>query len=82
MKKYIREIEMSGMILIIIGIITSYIWGTKFGVWPCACGIVLWLINFLYKAFHWEAYARENKNNIIILMLAICLLIIQMFFSV
>ncbi len=78
MKKYIKEIEISGMILVIIGIICSYIWGTAIGVWPCACGLLLWLINFLYKAFHWETYARENKNNIIILIIAICFLIIKM----
>ncbi len=78
MRKYIKEIEMSGMILLIIGIICSYIWGTHIGVWPCGCGLLLWLINFLYKAFHWKEYARENKTNIIILILAICMLLIQM----
>lgn len=78
MKKYLKEIEVSGMILLIIGIVCSYIWGKHIGVWPCVCGLILWFVSFIYKAFHWTEYARENKNNIIILIIAICLLIFQM----
>ncbi len=78
MKKYLREIELSGMILVIIGIICSYVWNINVGVWPCTCGLLLWLVSFLYKAFHWIEYARENKKNIVIVMLAIFLLVIQM----
>ncbi len=78
MKEQIKKIEIAGMTLVIIGIIMSYVWGTKIGVWPCGFGLLLWLINFLYKAFHWTEYARENKTNIIILLMAICLLFIQM----
>ena len=78
MKKYLREIEASGLGLIIIGIMISWIWGDNFGMWPCVTGLLLWLITFLYKAFHWNEYARENKQNIIILMIAIIIIIIQM----
>jgi hypothetical protein len=78
MKKYLREIEVSGLILVIIGIVSSYVWGTNFGMWPCAVGMLLWLVSFLYKAFHWNEYERENRQNIMILMLAIVILIIQM----
>ena len=80
MKKYLREIEVSGLILVIIGIGCSLVWGPAFGMWPCAIGLVCWLITFLYKAFHWETYARENKQNIIILLVAIFILIIKMLF--
>ena len=78
MKKYIREIEVSGLVLVIIGIILSWIWGANFGMWPCLVGLLLWLITFLYKAFHWGEYARENKQNIMILLIAIIILILQM----
>ena len=78
MKKYLREIEVSGLILVIIGIVCSWIWGTDFGMWPCAIGMLLWLVSFLYKAFHWKEYERENRQNIMIVMLAIIILIIQM----
>ena len=78
MKKYLREIEVSGLILVIIGIVCSWIWGSYFGMWPCLVGLFLWLVSFLYKAFHWNEYARENKQNIMILLIAIIILILQM----
>ena len=78
MKKYLREIEISGLILVIIGIVCSGIWGSRFGMWPCLTGLFLWLISFLYKAFHWKEYERENRQNIMILLLAIIILIAQM----
>jgi len=78
MKKYLREIEVSGLILVIIGIILSWIKGSNYGMWTCSLGLILWLITFLYKAFHWNEYERENRQNIIILMVAILILIVQM----
>lgn len=78
MKKYLRELEVSGLILVVIGIVSSWIWGTTIGMWPCLVGLFLWLITFLYKAFHWGEYARENKQNITILLIAIVILILQM----
>ena len=78
MKKYLRELEVSGLILVIIGIVCSWIWGRAFGMWPCMVGLLLWLITFLYKAFHWKEYERENRQNIIILLIAIVILLAQM----
>ena len=78
MKKYLREIEISGLILVIIGIVCSWVWGANFGMWPCCVGLLLWLVSFLYKAFHWNEYARENRQNIIILLIAIGFLFLQM----
>ena len=69
MKKYLREIEISGLILVIIGIVCSLIWGYAYGMWPCAVGLFCWLITFLYKAFRWKEYERENKQNIMILLI-------------
>ena len=80
MKKYLREIEVSGLILVIICIICSLVWGTAFGMWPCAVGLLCWLISFLYKAFRWNEYARENRQNIMILTIAILILIVKMLF--
>ena len=59
MKKYLREIEVSGLIL-------------------TAIGLLLLLVVFLYKAFHWKEYERENKQYIIIILIAIAILFIQM----
>ncbi|MBP3775565.1 MAG: hypothetical protein IJ190_07485 [Prevotella sp.] len=78
MKKYLREIEVSGVILMFVGFIISMVSGSNFGVWPCIFGIFLWVIVFLYRAFHWKEYERENKQGIIIVLLAIALLIFNM----
>lgn len=80
MKKYLREIEVSGLILVVIGIGCSLVWGTAFGMWPCAIGLLCWLITFLYKTFHWNEYARDNRQNIMILTIAILILILKMLF--
>ena len=80
MKKYLRELEVSGLILVIIGIVFSWIWGANFGMWPCLVGLLIWLITFLYKAFRWKEYERENRQNILILLIAIFILLAQMIF--
>ena len=80
MKKYLREIELSGLLLVIIGVVRSLVWGYSFGMWPCALGLFLWLITFLYKAFRWKEYERENRQNIMILLIAIFILTIKMLF--
>ena len=36
------------------------------------------LLVFLYKAFHWKEYERENKQYIIIILLTIIILFFQM----
>ena len=78
MKKYLREIELSGLLLVIIGVVCSMVWGYNFGMWPCAMGLLLWLITFLYKAFNWKEYERENKQYIFIILICIFILILQM----
>ena len=78
MKKYLREIEISGILLIMIGCLFTFIWNDWVGVWPCGAGMLLWLVSFLYKDFHWQEYERENKQNIVIVIIAIMLLLIQM----
>ena len=80
MKRYLREIELSGLLLVIIGVVSSLVWGYSFGMWPCVLGMVLWLITFLYKAFRWKEYERENRQNIMILLIAIFILTIKMLF--
>ena len=44
MKKYLREIEMAGVILASTGIVNSLIWGSIYGGWICGIGILLMLI--------------------------------------
>ena len=69
---------MAGVILASTGIVNSLIGGSIYGGWICGIGILLMLIVFLYKAFHWNEYARDNKQYIWIILLTIALLFIQM----
>ena len=78
MRKYLREIEISGVVLAAIGVGLSYINGIQYGVWPCGLGLLLLLTIFLYKAFHWKEYERENKQYIWIILLTILILFFQM----
>lgn len=78
MKKYLREIEVAGCLLVIIGVILNLILGTAYAVGPCAIGLLLWLVCFIYRAFHWKEYERENKQGIVIILIAIFILILQM----
>jgi len=78
MKKYLREIEISGMLLLLIGVVLSLFTGVAYGVWPCGIGLLCLLLIFLYKAFHWKEYERENKQYIVMILLCIMILFIQM----
>jgi hypothetical protein len=78
MKKYLKEIELASALLLIIGVVLSMVKSYAIGVWPCGIGLLMFLSVFLYKAFHWKEYERENKQYIIILLICIFLLIIQM----
>ena len=78
MKKYLREIEVSGAILCLFGVLCAYIWDYYIGGWICGVGLLVLLVDFLYKAFHWKEYERENKQYIFIILFAIAILIIQM----
>ena len=78
MKKYLKELELASALLLVIGVVLSMVKSYAIGVWPCAIGLLLFLTVFLYKAFHWKQYERENKQYIVILLICIFLLIIQM----
>ena len=78
MRKYLREIEVSGIILAAIGIVCALVWGANFGMWPCGLGLLLLLVVYLYKAFHWKENERENKQYIMIILLTIAILLFQM----
>ena len=78
MRKYLREIEISGVILAASGIVCALVWGTPYGMWPYGLVLLLLLVIFLYKAFHWKEYERENKQYIMIILLTIAILFFQM----
>jgi len=77
-KKYLKEIELAGMLLLAIGLVIALTAGNRYGAWPCGAGLLVLLVPFLYKAFHWKEYERENKRYIVIMLFCIILLFIQM----
>lgn len=78
MKKYLREIDVAGMLLLAIGVVLSLLAGSRYGMWPCIVGLLLWVTVVVYKACHWTEYATENRRNIVIMLIAILFLIFQM----
>ena len=78
MKKYLKEIEMAGMLLLAVGVIIALTAGYNYGAWPCGFGLLLLLVPFHYKAFHWKEYENENKRYIVIMLICIVLLLLQL----
>lgn len=81
MKKYLREIEVSGGLLMLIGVVLYRFAGLSAGYIACALGILLWLIVVVFKACHWNEYRRDNLQNIAIMLVAIVLLFGLMLFA-
>ena len=78
MEKYLRKIQMAGMVLMAIGVLMAIFTHSIYSGWCCGAGMVLLLVAFLYMAFHWREYERENKQNIRILVICIIILLAQM----
>ena len=74
MKKYLREIEISGVILMLIGCIGHRFLHFSWAIWVCIIGLVLWLLQVVYKAFNWQEYAKDNKQNILMMLFVIVML--------
>jgi len=71
MKKYLKEIETSGIIMLFLGVILGHVVNIYTGALASAIGLLLWVVTVIYKAFHWDIYRRENIVNIIIMLGAI-----------
>lgn len=78
MKKYLKEIEVSAMIMMFIGIILTSIDKAEWGAWVIMIAIALWLTEVVYKAFRWEEYRHDNILNIAIMTGAIIAITIFM----
>lgn len=80
MRKYLNEISTAGMLLLLIGVIIGHTAGNQYGAWPCGVGIILGIVVVVYKALHWKEYERENRRNIAIMLGAIVILYLMMYF--
>jgi uncharacterized membrane protein HdeD (DUF308 family) len=81
MKKYIKEIEISGIIMMIIGVALYHFFHKQAGYIACCIGIALWLIEVVYKAFNWKEYHKDNMQNVMMMLIIIMLLISYMLFA-
>ena len=73
---------MVGMVLMTIGVLIAiFTHNINSGGWLCGAGMGFLLVAFLYMAFHWSEYERENKQNIRILILCIIVLLLQMIWA-
>ena len=76
MKKYLKGIEISGVILMLIGCIGHRFMHYSWAIWVCIVGLALFLIQVVYKAFNWKEYAKDNSQNIIGMLAVIIMLFI------
>ena len=60
-----------------VGLIIAYTAGKNYGAWPCGAGMLVLLIPYLFKAFHWKEYEQENRRNIWIILLCIIVIYLQ-----
>ena len=74
MKKYLREIEITSVILMLIGCIGHRFLHFSWAIWVCIIGLILFLIQVVYKAFNWKEYAKDNSQNIIMMIAVIIIL--------
>ena len=74
MKRYLREIEISSVILMLIGCIGHRFLHMERAIRVCIVGLILWLLQVVYKAFNWKEYARDNKQNILMMLFVIAML--------
>ena len=77
MRNHLKELEIAGMVLIAIGLVIAYTAGKNYGAWPCGAGMLVLLIPYLFKAFHWKEYEQENRRNIWIIVLCILVIYLQ-----
>ena len=78
-KKYLREIELAGIIMLFIGFILGHLVSLQLGAMIVVIGLLIWLFSVVYKAINWKQYQRENIVNIYVMTGAIIIFLIMLF---
>lgn len=81
MKKYLKEIETAGIIMLFIGVILGHAVSMNLGAMIAVVGLLLWVVTVVIKAFNWETYRRDNIVNIIVMLGAIVALFIMFYLT-
>jgi hypothetical protein len=79
MKKYLKEIETAGIILLFLAAVIGHLVNMEAGAMLAIIGLLLWVTTVVVKAMNWEKYQRENILNIIIMLGAILAIFISYF---
>ena len=79
MKKYLKEIEISGVLLMFIDCIAYRFFSFEAGLVAAGIGLLLFVLEIVYKAFNWQEYRRDNIQNIVIMLGAIIALFLVLF---
>lgn len=78
-KKYLKEIEIAGIIMLFIGFILGHLVSMTFGAMAVVVGLMLWLLTVVIKALNWNQYRRDNMINIYIMLGAIIIFLIVLY---
>ena len=73
-RKYLGYIEYTGVILMLIGCIGHRFMHWSWAIWICIVGLILFLGQVIIKAFNWKTYNKENKQNLIMMVVSIIFL--------
>lgn len=82
MKKYLREIETAGIVLLFLGVVTARAANMTLGTIMTGAGLALWLLTVIVKATDWNTYRRDNIVNICIMLGAIVSIFITYMFII
>ena len=78
MKQYLKKIENTSIVLMLIGCVGHRFLHFSWAIWVCIVGLIGWLGVVVFKAFNWQEYAKDNKQNILMMLFVIILLFILM----
>ena len=78
MKQYLKKIENTSIGLMLIGCVGHRLLHFSWAIWVCIAGLIGWLGVVVFKAFNWQEYAKDNKQNILMMLFVIILMFILM----
>ena len=78
MKKYLKKIENTSIVLMLIGCVGHRFLHFSWASWVCIAGLIGVLGVVVFKAVNWQEYAKDNKQNILMMLFVIILMFILM----
>ena len=79
-KNNLNQIRNAGLFLLVIAFIITTLWGSAHAFFPMIFAVILLAIVMIYKALHWNEYAKDNKRNAWIVLALFVLILMNTFF--